>query len=87
MFIPESCLESSRMTHAKPKILETRALAQFTAVDFQKLCSVIFLLILELLTYPKTCFNLSSSKLLSSVDNKNPGKKRINFIHQMFEQL
>ena len=42
----------------------------------KKHCSVVFLSILELLTYPKTCFNLSSSKLLSSVDNKEPREEK-----------
>ena len=46
------------------------------SADLQKRCSVVFLSILELLTYPKTCCNLSSSKLLSSVDNKESREEK-----------
>ena len=63
--------ESSRMTACPSRrFLRPGLWHSSLSVDFQKLCSLVFLLVMELLTYPKMSFNLSSSKLLSSVDNK-----------------
>ena len=68
---------SSRMTACPSRrFLRPGLWHSSPSVDFQKLCSVVFLLVMELLTYPKTSFNLSSSKLLSSVDNKGPREEK-----------